>query len=259
MKIITLANQKGGVAKTTTSSALAAGLTNRGNRVLAVDLDPQSNFSLSCGVDLLSFEQTIYDVFKGDADVMSAIVETSLGYDLLPGGLSLAAADMEFTQLGREKMLSKALSMVSGYDYIIIDTPPTLGILTANALMASNYLIIPMAADIYSIQGLDNLSGFVGNVHEYGNPGLEISGLLITKYNGRQNLSKALMEQIEAAAEKLKTKVFKTRIRESVAVREAALLQSDIFKEAPRANATVDYDKFIEEFLGGIEDGKERS
>lgn len=259
MKIITLANQKGGVAKTTTSSALAAGLTNRGNRVLAVDLDPQSNFSLSCGVDLLSFEQTIYDVFKGDTDVMSAIVETPLGYDLLPGGLALAAADMEFTQLGREKMLSKALSKVSGYDYIIIDTPPTLGILTANALMASNYLIIPMAADIYSIQGLDNLSGFVENVHEYGNPDLEISGLLITKYNGRQNLSKALMEQIEAAAGKLKTKVFQTRIRESVAVREAALLQSDIFKEAPRANATVDYDKFIEEFLGGIEDGKERS
>lgn len=259
MKIITLANQKGGVAKTTTSSALAAGLANRGNRVLAVDLDPQCNFSLACGVDLLSFDQTIYDVFKDDADIMSTIAPTPLGYDLLPGGLSLAAADMEFTQLGREKMLSNALSKVSGYDYIIIDTPPTLGILTANALMASDFLIVPMAADIYSIQGLNNLSGFIGNVHKYGNPNLKISGLLITKYNGRQNLSKTLMEQIEAAAAVLGTKVFQTKIRESVAIREAALEQSDIFKEAPKAKATLDYDAFIEEFLGGISDGKEKS
>ena len=252
-KIIALANQKGGVAKTTTASALAAGLTDMGKRVLAVDLDPQSNFSLSCGVDLLSFTQTVYDVFKGLADVHAAIVETPLGYDLLPGGLSLAAADMEFTLLGREKMLAKALSKVDEYDYIIIDTPPTLGILTANALVASDFLIIPMAADIYSLQGLDNLRGFISNVHEYGNPNLRIAGLLITKYNGRQNLSRTLNEQIEAAAKKLGTKVFKTRIRESVAVREAALLQSDMFREAPKANATIDYGEFIKEFLAGLE------
>ena len=113
-----------------------------------------------------------------------------------------------------------------------------------------------MAADIYSIQGLSQLSGFIQNVYENGNPDLQISGLLITKFNGRQNLSKALMEQIEAAAQQLGTKVFESRIRESVAVREAALLQGDIFKEAPKANATVDYNNFIDEFLGGIENGK---
>lgn len=257
MKIITLANQKGGVSKTTTSSALASGLTNRGYKVLAIDLDPQSNFTLSCGVDVLSFQQTIYDVFKGECDIEKIITKTDLGYDLIPGGLHLAGADMEFTQLGREKMLVKALSNVKdNYDYIIIDTPPTLGILTANALIASDYLIVPMSADIYSLQGLSQLSGFVQNVYENGNPNLKIAGLLITKYNGRQNLSKALMEQIENAAQSLGTKVFESRIRESVAVREAALLQSDIFKEAPKANATLDYTAFIDEFLGGVENGK---
>ena len=113
-----------------------------------------------------------------------------------------------------------------------------------------------MAADIYSIQGLSQLSGFVENVYDNGNPELKIAGLLITKFNGRQNLSKALIDQIEAAAEQLQTKVFENRIRESVAIREAALLQSDIFKEAPKSNATVDYSNFIDEFLGGINDGK---
>jgi len=125
--------------------------------------------------------------------------------------------------------------------------------LTANALIAADILIAPMAADIYSLQGLSQLSGFLQNVRENGNPDLQMAGLLITKYHGRQNLSKALIEQIEAAAEQLDTKVFNTRIRESVAIREAALLQSDIFKEAPKSNATIDYNKFIDEFLGGIE------
>lgn len=253
MKIITLANQKGGVAKTTTSSALASGLVSRGHKVLAIDLDPQSNFTLTSGVDILSSEATIYNVFKGEISVEQVIWKTPLGFDLIPGGLDLAGADMEFTQLGREKMLSKALSKIKeNYDYIIVDTPPTLGILSANALIASDILIVPMAADIYSIQGLSQLSGFIQNVYENGNPNLHLAGLLITKFNGRQNLSKALVQQIEAAAEKLGTTVFKSRIRESVAIREAALLQSDIFKEVPNANATVDYNNFIDEFLGGL-------
>lgn len=257
MKIISLANQKGGVAKTTTSSALASGLTNRGKKVLAIDLDPQSNFSFASGADILSFDKTIYDVFKGEATLESIITQTPLGYDLIPGGLNLAGSDMEFTQLGREKMLSKSLAKVKeNYDYIIIDTPPTLGILTANALIASDLLIVPMAADVYSIQGLSQLIGFIDNVHENGNPDLEIAGLLITKFNGRQNISRALMEQIEEAATQLGTKVFANHIRESVTIREAALLQSDIFKEAPRSNATIDYNSFIDEFLGGMKDGE---
>lgn len=249
-------NQKGGVGKTSSASALASGLTNRGKKVLAVDLDPQGNFSLSCGVDLLTVEKTIYDVFKKSADVSEIIIHTKLGYDLIPGGIYLAGADMDFMQTGREFMLSEALQKISGgYDYIVIDTPPTLGILTVDALTASNYAVVPMSSDIYSIQGLSQLNGIVENVKRYCNKDLKIAGLLITKYHDRQNLSKILMDQIQEAAKGLDTIVFKTKIRESVAIKESQLLQSDVFKEAPQANAVIDYNSFIDELIGG-ENGK---
>lgn len=249
-KIITLANQKGGVAKTTTSLALASGLTNHGYHVLGVDLDPQSNFSLSSGIDTVELDETLYDVFKRTTDANSVLLTSPLGYDVLPGGLSLAGADMDFTQTGREYMLKEALEALDAkYDYIIIDTPPTLGILTTNAMAASDSVIVPMAADLYSIQGLSQLNGLVSNVRKYCNQNLKLAGLLITKYHGNQNISKAVSEKIAEIAQELNTKVFKATIRESVAIREAQLLHSDIFKDAPKANATVDYAEFINELL----------
>lgn len=249
-KIITLANQKGGVAKTTTSLALTSGLTNHGYRVLGVDLDPQSNFSLSSGIDTVELEETLYDVFKRTTDANSVLLTSPLGYDVLPGGLSLAGADMDFTQTGREYMLKEALETLGKeYDYIIIDTPPTLGILTTNAMAASDSVIVPMAADLYSIQGLSQLNGLISNVRKYCNQNLKLAGLLITKYHGNQNISKAVSEKIAEIAQELNTNVFKATIRESVAIREAQLLHSDIFKDAPKANATVDYAEFINELL----------
>lgn len=251
MKTIVFSNQKGGVGKTTSAAALAAGLANRGYRVVAVDLDPQCNFCLSSGVDMLTLQRTLYDVFKRNASVSEVIV-SGLGYDIIPGGLSLAAADMEFTQTGREYMLSEALEDISErYDYVVIDTPPTLGILTANALTAADGVIIPLTADVYAIQGLNQLNGLIRNVKKYSNKNLQILGLLITKYNNRQNVSKALKDQIEAAADRLETKVFRTPIRESVAIREAQVFHNDFLKEAPKANAAVDYEAFINEFMEG--------
>lgn len=257
MKVITLSNQKGGVAKTTTSSALAAGLHNRGLRVLAIDLDPQCNFCFGCGVDMLHIEKTLYDVFKGTAAAQDIIIPVSMGYDLMPGGLTLAGADMDFTQTGREFMLSEILETVKeNYDYAVIDTPPTLGILTVNALTASDVVVVPMTADVYSIQGLSQLESLIRNVRKYCNSNLQIAGLLLTKYNERQNASRAARDMIESAAEQIGAKVFDTYIRESVAVREAAMLQNDIFKEAPKANATIDYNGFIDELLRGLDNGK---
>lgn len=251
MKTVVFSNQKGGVAKTTSAAALSAGLTNRGYKVIAVDLDPQCNFCLSSGVDMLTVDRTLYDVFKGDAQVNDVIVP-GLGYAIIPGGLALAAADMEFTRTGRECMLSEALEGVSErFDFAVIDTPPTLGILTINALTAADGVIIPLTADVYALQGLNQLNGLIHNVKKYSNKGLQIYGLLLTRYNDRQNVSKALRDQVEAAAIQLETKVYKTAIRESVAVREAQLLHSDFLKEAPSAKAAIDYEAFITEFIGG--------
>ena len=126
-----------------------------------------------------------------------------------------------------------------------------LGILTTNALTAADGVIIPLTADVYALQGLNQLNGLIHSVKKYSNKGLKIFGLLLTKYNERQNVTKALRDQVEAAAGQLGTKLFKTAIRESVAVRESQLLHSDFLKEAPNANAAIDYEAFITEFIGG--------
>lgn len=250
MKVLTLSNQKGGVAKTTTSIAIATGLHNKGMKVLAVDLDPQTNFSFACGVNVMDQDTTLFNVFKGESKIQDAITTTGIGFDLIPGGLMLASADMDFTQTGREYMLKEALKVLeANYDYVVIDTPPTLGILTVNALTASNVVIVPMIADIYSVQGLSQLNKQIQNVQRYCNPELKIGGLLMTKYNDRQNVSKTTKDMIDSVADQLNTRLFKTVIRESVAVRESALMQNDMFKEAPQANATVDYLEFINELF----------
>lgn len=252
MKTLTLSNQKGGVAKTTTAGALASGLAQRGYKVIVVDLDPQCNLSLGSGADILNMDQTLYDVFKGTADLPDLIQKTDLGYDLITGGLALAGADMDFTQTGREYMLKEALDEIrADYDFCIIDTPPTLGILTVNALTASNGVVIPLTADLYSLQGLSQLDLLMDRVRKYSNRDLKTEGLLITIHDERTNVSKALSEKINQTAAKLGTRVFSHPIRRSVAVRESQTLMVDLFTEAPQANATKDYNSFIDEILKG--------
>lgn len=250
MKILTMSNQKGGVAKTTTSIAVSTVLFNKGFRVLAVDLDPQTNMSFACAIDTESLDKSLSDVFHKQASLKDIIQKTGIGFDMVPGSLELASADMDFTQTGREYMLAEALKEVSEYyDYAVIDTPPTLGILTVNSLVASDVVIIPMNAEIYSVQGLSQFNKQVENVKRYCNSNLKIGGLVLTKYIDRHNHSKAANSLIQNAAGRLNTIVFDTYIRESVAVKEAAMTQSDLFKEAPNANATVDYISLVEEMI----------
>lgn len=254
MKTIVFSNQKGGVGKSTTASATAAGLYNRGKRVLMVDADPQSNLSFMNGVDVLNVPATLYDVFTGSADLKDAIQTLKIGLDIVTGGLQLTVADSRFTDLGRERLLSKALEPIKGnYDFCIIDTNPSLGIITINAMTAADYIVIPITADALALQGMMQLSGFINNVRENCNRSdLQIAGILITMYNDRTRLSRALEDTINQTADAMDTKVFKSRIRRAQAISDAIALKADIYEQAPAATATADYNAFIDELLEGI-------
>ena len=259
MKTIVLTNQKGGVAKSTTAYALATGLHNKGFSVLIVDADPQSNLSYTAGVDEEQ-TSTLYDVLKGKCTATDVLQTIKQGLDILTIGLAGTAADMELvSKTSREKMISKALQgLADNYDFCVIDTAPTLGLLTLNALTAADYAIIPMNAEVYSLQGMKQLVGFIKNVQNDLNENLKVSGLLLTRYNERLNLTQALKGNVENAAEVMETVVYDTKIRESVAVKETQLLRTDIYTEAPRATATLDYKAFVDEFLKreGLKNGK---
>jgi len=249
MKTVSFCNQKGGVGKTTTTIAMVTGLVMRGFRVLAIDADPQMNLSYTSGITE-GAEKNLYDVFRKAVPVQEAILHTKEGYDLIPGSLDLAAADMEFTQIGREYILKDQLSGVQGdYDFCIIDTPPSLGILTLNALTASDSMVIPMVTDAYSLQGLSHLSKVIGSVRRYSNRDLKVDGLLITHFNSRAGIDKDIREKIDQVADQLSTKLYRTVIRLSGIVKNTELNQGNLFRDYPREGLTKDYKKFIEEYL----------
>lgn len=250
MNTITITNQKGGVGKTATAQIIATGLADRGFRVLAVDADPQTNLSYSVGLTPDKVSADLYDVFTGADSSLQAIQPTAAGFDALAGSLKLAGADMEFTQAGREYRLREALEPVKEmYDFCIIDTPPSLGILTINALTASDGVIIPMNSDIYSIQGLIQLQGIITNVRKYCNPALKVDGLLLTRYNPRAVINRNMRDALAPVAAQLQTIVYNAVIREAIAVREVQYTQGNLFKDYPKANVTKDYSDFLTEFL----------
>lgn len=252
MRITTITNQKGGVGKTTTAHALTTGLKRWGRRVLAIDVDPQGNLSYTMSANTLG--SGLYEAMRGEATVAEVIQSTDQG-DILPSTLLLAAADMEFTATGREWILDKLLEPVKHqYDHIIIDSPPTLGILTVNALTASTDVVIPVGADIYSLQGLYQLHSTIEKVRQFCNPDLKIAGLLLTRYNSRSVISRDIKEGIEEKATSLSTSLYDVSIREGVAIREAQTHQMSLFEYAQRSNPAQDYDNFVSEYLaqGGV-------
>lgn len=246
MEILTVANQKGGVGKTTTTSALGGGLIKEGKRVLFIDLDPQINLTTSLGGD--ENEASIYDVLKNNIDINEAI-QVINGKHIIVGDRAASGADTEFTAPGREYKLKKSLSKLNDtYDYIIIDTPPALGILTINALTACDKVLIPAEPDISSIQGIGQLKDTISAVKEYCNPDLKIDGILITRYS-RTILSKDLTDEIKEIAKAMGTKVYNQPIRECIALKESKTQIQDIFEYSKNSNATNDYSSLVEEFL----------
>ncbi|MCX7159828.1 MAG: ParA family protein [Proteobacteria bacterium] len=220
-RIIAVVNQKGGVGKTTTSVNLAASLAEQGKRVLLVDLDPQGNATTGSGVDKKTITRTVYQVLLGLGEVASIRTTSESGkYDLLPANRELAGAEVELVELpNREGRLKAALAVVEGdYDFVLLDCPPSLSLLTINGLVAAREVLIPMQCEYYALEGLSDLVGTIKRVRSNLNPVLEIGGLLRTMFDPRNTLSQQVSAQLE---QHFGDKVFKTLVPRNVRLAEA--------------------------------------
>ena len=218
---IACANQKGGVGKTTTVVNLATYLALAGERVLIIDLDPQGNATSGFGIDRTTLDTTLYDVVLGDAPLETAILPTPVaGCSIAPASVSLAGAEVELaTAERRERRLARVLDPVrSAYDYILIDCPPSLGLLTVNALTAADSVLIPTQCEYYALEGLSQLIATLNLVRDHLNPGLAIKGVVLTMYDARTNLSADVAAEVR---NHLREAVFDTVIPRSVRLSEA--------------------------------------
>lgn len=260
-KIITICNNKGGTSKTSTCHTLGVGLALRGYKVLLVDADPQCNLSFVSGVNTKDNEYTIYELIKEEREPQEVIVKCKANYDLICGSLSLSRADNELSKepycYNMFGLLRKQLTKVKdNYDFIIIDTPPTLAIITQNCLVASDSVIIPTNADMFCISGLANLNRQIELIKDRTiNQNLYIEGILVVKYSERTTLNKLLREQLIKASQELNTKLYNFAIRESVGFRESQTMKSNILLDKPDNATAIDYNAFIEEFIA---DNKKR-
>lgn len=255
MNITTVINQKGGVGKSTTVHALGSGLITKGYKVLFIDLDAQGNLSYALRAN--KAPKTVLEVLTKEVPIEQAIYRKGIG-DTLRSSPHLAGADTLLVETGREYRLKEALDPIrENYDFIIIDTPPSLGILTINALTTSNGAIIPTQADIFSLQGIVQLSDTINSVKRYTNPDVKILGILLTRYNGRTILSQDLTVTLEGMAAELNTRVYGSKIREAIAIKEAQAIQESIYTYAPKGNATSDYIKFLDEYLNQVKENQE--
>ena len=239
--IIAIANQKGGVAKTATAQAIATGAAKIGRRSLAIDADPQANLSFSMGGN--SADKGLYELMTGAA-TPGQIIQTTAQGDIITASSSLA---LPFTGKDPGKLLAKALQPIKKrYDVITIDCPPALNILLVNALIAADVVIIPLTADMYALQGLYQLKQSIQDAQRY-NTGLKIGGVVFTRHNARTILARDLTDVITDKCRELDIPVYKTTIREGVAIREAQTQRQSIFDYAPRSNPAKDYKQLLHE------------
>ncbi len=248
-KVISIFNQKGGVGKTTTNVNLCAALAMKGKKVLSIDIDPQGNSTSGFGVNKNELEYTIYDVLIEDYDINKIICKTSIeNLELVPANIQLAGAEIELTNTKyREKTLKEKMSMLDNkYDFIIIDCPPSLGLLSLNALTASNTVLIPIQCEYYSLEGVGQLIDTVKLVRKTLNPKLDIEGVLLNMFDGRTNLSVQVVEEVKKY---FKDKVYRTVIPRSVRLAEAPSFGQPIMLYDEKSKGSEAYMKLSEEII----------
>ena len=249
MKTFAIANQKGGVVKTTTAVNLSAALTDYGKKVMLVDIDPQGNATSGLGIEKSDLEKSIYDVLIDDENINEVVHETSnMNLDIIPANISLAGAEIELVSaMSRELRLKKAFDQLSkSYDYCIIDCPPSLSLLTINAFTAADGIIIPVQAEYYALEGLSQLINTIDLVKRHLNTGLVIEGVLLTMLDARTNLGSQVSEEVR---EHFKDQVYDTVILRNIRLGEAPSYGQPITVYDPKSQGAENYSKLAKEVI----------
>lgn len=247
--IIAFANQKGGVGKTTSAVNIAAALGKLGKKVLLVDMDPQGNATSGVGISKKEIKKSIYEVLIGDSAAAEAVIQTKFrNLSIIPSNIALVGAEVDLLEVEkREQCAKNALDTLrNDYDYIVIDCPPALSMLTVNAFVASDGLVIPMQCEYFALEGLAQLAGTIKKVRQLYNPELQITGILLTMYNGRLNLTSGVVREIKKY---YADKLFKQPISRSVKLSEAPSYGEPICYHEPYGKGSLEYGAVAKELL----------
>ncbi len=248
-KVIAVFNQKGGVGKTTTNVNLSSCIAIKGKRVLVVDIDPQGNTTSGLGIDKKSLQTTIYEVLIGEAKPEEVIIETAVeSLYIIPSSVQLAGAEIELTEFQeREKMLKKALAGIRDkYDYVFVDCPPSLGLLTINALAAADSVLIPIQCEYYALEGVSQLMNTIWLVQRSLNPDLTVEGVVLSMFDGRTNLSIQVVDEVKRF---FKGKVYTSIIPRNIRLAEAPSYGIPIVMYDPKSKGAQAYEELADEFI----------
>jgi chromosome partitioning protein len=248
-KVIAVFNQKGGVGKTTTNVNLSSCIAIKGKRVLVVDIDPQGNTTSGLGIDKKALETTIYEMLIGEAKAEEVILETAVeNLYIMPSSVQLAGAEIELTEFEeREKMLRKALVGVKeSYDYVFVDCPPSLGLLTINALAAADSVLIPIQCEYYALEGVSQLMNTIWLVQRGLNPALKVEGVVLSMFDGRTNLSIQVVDEVKRY---FKGQVYTTIIPRNIRLAEAPSYGVPIVMYDPKSKGAEAYEELADEFI----------